>query len=188
MSVRAVAPLFLGILLALLLAAACHMGGSSSKIHSTPVQTTQVVGPDGGDFTVNGVELVIPAGALTASTTLTVISSSGSVSAPFVQVGKVYTISPTSLDFAQRITILLPMPSTDLDSDIDFTSLRVYRASDSGSQDWAALDGGLTAVGSQVEGTVGQLGSFAIGGANAVDGDFGLGQLTKKGRADLRPK
>jgi len=85
-------------------ATACGSGSSSSASTST----SQSIGSTGGSVTLaGGPSLQIPAGALAATTTITVQESGQSGSGG----GKIYDFGPTGTTFSQPVTVQMPVPA-----------------------------------------------------------------------------
>jgi hypothetical protein len=72
-----------------------------------------VVGPGGGTFTADGVQLAIPAGAVASDVTITVSDDPSGAPSGFTVDGKVYRFAPEGLTFASPIAVSFPTPSTE---------------------------------------------------------------------------
>ncbi|MDQ8021558.1 MAG: hypothetical protein REI94_06935 [Moraxellaceae bacterium] len=111
-----------GIAFALLMAtllSACGGGGGDGQPHSTPSSTataSAVIGPAGGTLTgPDGVQIDIPAGALSANTTISITRSS--TGAPALEAGlqsggPIYAFTPHGITFAVPIAIRMPVAAT----------------------------------------------------------------------------
>lgn len=80
---------------------------TSSTTDADAVPPGVQVGPEGSTFTLNGVVVTIPPGAVSTSTTINVTEDS-TTPPGYVVDGKVYRFSPTGLHFAVPVTITLP--------------------------------------------------------------------------------
>lgn len=111
----------------LLLLAGCGSGGGATS-------ATAVIGPAGGTLTgPDGVQVVVPAGALDQPTTIGIaISSAGAPAAldAYPPAGNIYELTPHDLPFNRPVTIRMPVPSG--------ASGSVFMASP--GQDWNVKD------------------------------------------------
>lgn len=108
---------------------------------SLAVISGAVVGPTGGTFTLSGgdVEVVVPAGAVSGSTTITSVPvSQPSVASPagWQTVGQQYTIGPSGTTFAQPVTVKFKFKSVDLPPFAMSGDLKVRQAS---ASQWTSL-------------------------------------------------
>lgn len=98
----------------LILLQACG-GTTPPEAVNTPTMVSTVIGPLGGTVTgPDGVQVVIPAGALSKSTTIGIAKSSvgaPSVPAGYPPVGAVYEFTPHDIVFTVPVTIRMPVPS-----------------------------------------------------------------------------
>lgn len=108
------------LLAACALLVACGGGGGGSETSSTPDPSgavTQIIGAEGGTVTgPDGVQVVIPAGALDANTTIGIARSSAGAPPTlegYPPLGPVYAFTPHGIHFNTPITIRLPMGSAD---------------------------------------------------------------------------
>lgn len=103
-----------------LLLAACGGGGGGGggNAHEAPASSSAVIGPAGGTLTgPDGVQVIVPAGALRANTTLTITRSGagapprdGFLPAP----AAIYEFTPHGIAFEIPVTIRLPVPAGTL--------------------------------------------------------------------------
>ena len=106
---------FLFSLLATLLSA-CG-GGNSAAPAATPMPaaSSAVIGPAGGTLTgPDGVQVIFPAGALNADTTIGIARSSAGAPATFADnppAGGIYEFTPHNLVFNTPVTIRMPLPA-----------------------------------------------------------------------------
>jgi hypothetical protein len=116
--------------LALITLASC--GGGSTEPSTA---NSAVIGPAGGILTgPDGVQVVIPAGALTQDTTIGIArSSAGAPAAPeaYPAAGYIYELTPHGLTFDNPVTVRAPMPS-------GAATPLVFMAS--AGEDWKLLD------------------------------------------------
>ena len=99
------------VLSALVVALLISCGGNTTP----PTSATAVIGPAGGTLTgPDGVQVVIPAGALNQATTIGIArSSAGAPPAPeaYPAAGFVYELTPHGLTFNSLVTVRAPLPS-----------------------------------------------------------------------------
>ena len=69
-----------------------------------------VLGPEGGALTAEGVEVIVPAGALAQPTELCVSTDGDAPAAPAdaLEAGLLFQLTPHGLQFAQPVTVKLP--------------------------------------------------------------------------------
>jgi hypothetical protein len=101
-----------------LLAAPLLVACSSGDQPSGPTTGSAVIGPAGGQVTAKGIVLSVPAGALTASTLISVDVSSDVPPAPYVALSPLYRFVPDGLTFAVPATVTMEAPgATSLPTD-----------------------------------------------------------------------
>ena len=85
-------------------------GSSSPKVVGTGATTTATIGPEGGQISLEGAALTIPAGALAAPVDIKVTSSAVAVP-KFEMATPLYVFEPDGLEFAQPVTITMTAPA-----------------------------------------------------------------------------
>jgi hypothetical protein len=102
------------------------------------------VGPAGGSVTINGVRIDVPAGALSAPTTLSVSPTTTSPAAPqgATAVGTAFDLGPAGTTFAQPVTVTLPFDATQVGSGNEAVLFK------GNGTDWAELPAQTIAAGS----------------------------------------
>ena len=115
------------------------LGGGDAPATSPPEARSAVIGSAGGTLTgPDGVQVVVPAGALASSTTLTITRSSAgapTLTGSLQPAGGVYEFTPHGLVFASPVTITFPLPTGSTPG----TTTTVLMASP-GDEDWSAQD------------------------------------------------
>ncbi|CAN5739459.1 hypothetical protein BH11MYX3_BH11MYX3_23630 [soil metagenome] len=81
--------------------AACDQGVNG------PVPVSKSVGPSGGRLSLPGIELVIPAGALSASVTISIIPLDTAPPDPYVPATALYYLDPEALTFQKPVEVKL---------------------------------------------------------------------------------
>ncbi len=111
----------------------CGGGSGTAPVPATSVNA--VIGAAGGTLTgPDGVQVIIPAGALNADTTIGIArSSAGAPPAPeaYPVAGYVYELTPHGITFNKLVTVRAPMP-------VGTTTPLVFMASQ--GEDWKLLD------------------------------------------------
>src|SRR6185295_11824138 len=96
--------------LALLFVLGCSSGGSQINI-------TQMVGNGGGTVSGgDGSQVIIPGGALSMSTSITIVQVSAPAPAGTVLVGPAYNFGPEGTIFGNPVTITLPFDPSKIPS------------------------------------------------------------------------
>lgn len=131
--------------LALTLAASCGGGGD-------PVPPANQVGPAGGTVMgPNGVQVVVPPGALGAPVVITVTPTAARPLPPGMQgLGTVYDLGPAGTSFAVPVTVTLPLDPAQVPAGGQVRMLHELHVA--GTDAWEALPGlsiGATSVSAQ---------------------------------------
>jgi len=115
-------------LLALLLAAAAACGGGTGDGGGAqPIQDMlATIGPQGGEVvgvkgsTLEGVKLVVPAGALASDTEIEIKAASSDIALPSgaAVVGKQFQISPAGMQLAVPAQLTLPVDASQVDANL----------------------------------------------------------------------
>lgn len=104
-----------------------------------PPPPPPVIGADGGTATeASGASVIVPAGALTAATTIRVaMDSTGAPALPtdLTGAGNIYVITPHGGDFAQPVEVRIPAPTVTL---LPTQELKLAKAQPNG--EWVVLD------------------------------------------------
>jgi len=93
-----------------LLFAAC--GGDSPPV-GTGATTSMSVGTSGGMVALEGATITIPSGALTATQTITITSTTDAAPAGFTNLSPIYQFGPDGLTFAQPASISIAFTGAD---------------------------------------------------------------------------
>jgi len=117
--------------LAMMLALVAGCSGSNTATSapaSSSSSVTATVGAGGGTVTgPDGVQVVIPAGALTADTTIGIARTSAGAPATLpdgsLPAGGIYEFTPHDLVFKKPVTIRIPIPSNAVGSEVFMASL-----------------------------------------------------------------
>ena len=132
-------------------------GGSGGST----IKTSQVVGTSGGTISLNGVMLTIPGDALTADTTITVMTATAP--AGYAVASAAYQFGPAGTMFAHPVSVTLPLT---------MSAPRAHLF-------WSNASGGYDDLGGLVSGTIitGQVTHFSIGFAATPSNDGGAPDL-----------
>jgi ZU5 domain len=169
-------PLVLATFAFVLAAASC--GGSSTTTSKT--MASQSVGATGGSLSLaDGTKLVIPAGALTTTSTITIGKSTSAVPAGYNAESALYVFGPSGLTFAKPVAVTLPVNA-------GASSPSVYWSNPSGGFDELGGTASTGAISASVthfsEGFVAQAGAGTTdGGADATTGAAGSAAGTAGG-------
>jgi hypothetical protein len=131
-----------------------------------------LVGPAGGTVSAlqGAVKMTIPAGALSAATSLTVAVSTDVVTDPRIVPGAIYEIGPTGTQFGAGATLALTYDPTKVRAIDQQTDLRLFTKDATGK--WvpmnAAGTGSVDATAHVVTGPLPHLSEVALGSTNAV--------------------
>lgn len=116
--------------LAMMLAmvAGCSSGDMAAPATSTPSVVSSVIGPAGGTVTgPDGVQVVIPAGALSVDTTISIARNPAGAPAPLQEgnapAGPIYEFTPHDLVFNVPVTIRIPVPANGVGAEVFIASL-----------------------------------------------------------------
>jgi hypothetical protein len=106
---------------------------------SAPLAQAEI-GPSGGSVqSADGVRIVVPAGALSQKTTLTITRVPDRAGPPGSrQLGPIFQLGPEGTTFAKPVQVTLPWSTTKIPAGEGLP--RVYRASHGGN-DWTATEG-----------------------------------------------
>jgi hypothetical protein len=125
-----------------------------------PPPPPAVIGASGGTVTdASGASIVIPAGALSADSTIRIArDSTGSPALPagLTAAGAMFAITPHGGDFAQGVEVRLPIPSVTLQSNQEF---RIAKAQP--GEDWVVLEDTTLDAG-VLKATVGNFSFFQV--------------------------
>ena len=96
--------------------------------------TAPTIGPEGGELSLPGISLSIPAGALDREVAITIERADDEVVGPFtVLPGSVVRLSPSGLTFLTPVTLTISFDPSDLPTDIDLVPLAIHRLNEDGS-------------------------------------------------------
>lgn len=115
------------------------LGGGDDPATPPPAASSAVIGPAGGTLVgPDGVQVVVPAGALASSTTLTITRSSAgapTLTGSLQPAGGVYEFTPHGLVFGSPVTLTFPLPT----GSIPGATTTVFMASP-GDADWSGQE------------------------------------------------
>lgn len=118
------------------------LGGGDDPV-TEPAQASAAIGPAGGTLLgPDGVELMVPAGALAQTTTLTITKTADGAPALGGQLlagGAVYEFTPHGLNFAVPVTIGFPLASSSASATSTAVSTSVFMVSP-GDTGWSEQD------------------------------------------------
>ncbi|MFH1131472.1 MAG: hypothetical protein V1754_09060 [Pseudomonadota bacterium] len=112
---------------------------------------TTIVGPAGGKIDgPGGMNIEIPAGALSSDVVFTITEASQPTDSSFTAMGTTYEIGPAGTTFSQRVTLTLPYDSKLLPSIKSEQDIKIYTSSSGDDGSWSELasnasDGMVTA-------------------------------------------
>jgi hypothetical protein len=132
------------------------------------VREGALIGSTGGTLTALGgaVRLVVPAGALSSDTAITVDPGGTLPNDPSQVVGSRVAIGPATLDFAVPARLTIPYAPAQGPSGVDETAFRLHRLQGSNLM---TLGGTVDAAANAVTADVTQLGTFAVARAPAEE-------------------
>lgn len=165
-----------------LAASACSSssGGRTEPAGTPDAGAGDLVGPSGGKVTADGVELVVPAGALSKDVVITIEPTTSAPSPLDARVvGATYLLGPEGLTFGKPVTLTLPFDPTRVPAGTSSSAIEILTAP-RGSRSYAPLP--TTAVdGTHVRAEVSHFSYFvpAIPGADAGVQDGGSSSLAQ---------